>query len=288
MKFSDSSILQTALLIIFVIFASFAVFTSFASIIEVDKSTATQAVSAGNSISDTARAIGLGRERYIYNVYWGFIKVGRATMETTSTAHITLPDGAVREAYHIISTARTLPFFDAFYKVRDKNESWIDKETFLSLGFAKHLREGRFRREETVYFDHKNGRFKSTVEKKNGTIVREEGDMKPLSYDVLSSLFYVRSRELEIGKNIEIDINTRKDWPLVVKVLRKKTRKVPAGKFECILVKPELRDEGIFIQKGKSMKIWLTNDSRKIPVLLKAEVFIGSVKAELTDIEYKN
>ncbi|MBI4667829.1 MAG: DUF3108 domain-containing protein [Elusimicrobia bacterium] len=63
---------------------------------------------------------------------------------------------------------------------------------------------------------------------------------------------------------------------------------MPAGEFHCLVVEPSLRGEGIFIQKGKSMQIWLTDDSRKIPVLVKAEVFIGSVRAELEEIVYSD
>lgn len=235
------------------------------------------------SLAEVARTIGLGREDYIYSVYWGFVKVGRSSLGSYSVVPF---DG--KEAYHIVSTAKTLPFFDAFYKVRDRNESWLETKTFISLGFGKRLREGRFRREETVVYDHAAGKFKATVHKKNGEVVQEEGMMKPLAYDVLSALYWVRAQELKIGQEISIDVNTRQDWPLLVRVLRKERIRVPAGEFECLKIEPVLRGEGIFIQKGKSMQIWLTNDARKIPVLVKADVFIGAVRAELVDVVYSD
>jgi hypothetical protein len=42
-----------------------------------------------------------------------------------------------------------------------------------------------------------------------------------------------------------------------------------------------LRGEGLFNQKGR-LTIWLTDDVLKIPVMMKSEVFIGTVDVKLT------
>ena len=55
---------------------------------------------------------------------------------------------------------------------------------------------------------------------------------------------------------------------------------VPAGEFDCIVIEPVMSDDGIFDAKGK-MKIWLTNDERRIPVQVKSSVAIGSISIEL-------
>lgn len=234
------------------------------------------------SLFEVARTIGLGRENYVYRVSWGLFQVGEATLGAINVVNV-----GGQDAYHIVSTAKTLPFFDAFYKVRDQNEAWLNTTNFVSHGFGKYLHEGRFYRNETVVFDHAAGIFKATVKKKDGRIVQEEGPMKIFAYDVLSALYWIRAQDLSIGKEFIIDVNTRQDWPMVVKVEGVEKVRVPAGEFECFVIEPSLRDEGIFIQKGKSMRVWLTNDPRKIPVKVAAEVFIGSVKAELEEIVYK-
>jgi len=69
-------------------------------------------------------------------------------------------------------------------------------------------------------------------------------------------------------------------------VLGKETVKVPAGKFDCIIVEPVMRTEGIFKAKGR-IKIWLSDDRYKIPVKMQTEVFfIGSVTAKLKKFRY--
>ena len=52
---------------------------------------------------------------------------------------------------------------------------------------------------------------------------------------------------------------------------------------ECIVVEPIMRVEGIFNQQGR-LKIWLTDDQRKMPVLMKSKVLIGSIDARLRKI----
>jgi len=54
-----------------------------------------------------------------------------------------------------------------------------------------------------VLFDHENGRFKSTVTKKNGTIVKEEGNIKPIIAATFPILEAAKANELlESGKVI--------------------------------------------------------------------------------------
>ena len=80
-------------------------------------------------------------------------------------------------------------------------------------------------------------------------------------------------------------INREKQYPLIVKVVKREKIKTAAGTFNTILVEPQIRGEGIFVSKGKNLKVWLTDDAYKMPVKMKVEVFIGSVSAEL--LEYK-
>lgn len=59
-------------------------------------------------------------------------------------------------------------------------------------------------------------------------------------------------------------------------VLRRERIRVPAGSFDCILVKPELRSEGIFDQKGEIF-VWMTDDGRHMPVLMRSAIVIGEI-----------
>jgi len=54
----------------------------------------------------------------------------------------------------------------------------------------------------------------------------------------------------------------------------------PAGKFRTIVIKPNMKSEGIFDRKG-DIYIYLTDDKRHIPVLIRTKVAVGYIEAEL-------
>jgi hypothetical protein len=74
----------------------------------------------------------------------------------------------------------------------------------------------------------------------------------------------------------------KKNYPLEVKVLKKERVEVDAGTFDCLVVQPILQAAGVFEQKG-TLTVWLTDDQKKMPVLMKSKVVIGSITTELTD-----
>ena len=219
-------------------------------------------------------------EELKYGIYYSFIRAGTAYIKNRG---LTTVNG--RKAFLLQTTAFSAAVIDAFFKVRDINYSWLDAENFYSLGYLQSVREGGYKRDEWLIFDYPTKLFYGELQKKEDPrIISGPLDMQVL--DMLSSLYFVRAQKLEVGKDIVFDIiNRERQYPLVVKVLKKETVKTDAGKFDCIVVEPQFRGEGIFVSKGKSLKIWLTDDEYKMPVKMKTEVFIGSVSAEL--LEYK-
>jgi len=208
-------------------------------------------------------------ERLKFKVRWGPIKAGNASMEIPEIIEY---NG--RKCFRIVSTAESSKFFSAFFKVRDRVESITDVEGLYSHHFEKHIKEGKFQADKSVDFDQKNHLAltdKDTI------------PVPPFVQDVLSALYYVRTQPLEIGKSIFVDNHTdKKNYPLEVKVLKKERVEVDAGTFDCVVVQPILQAAGVFEQKG-SLTVWLTDDQKKIPVLMKSKVVIGSITTELTD-----
>jgi hypothetical protein len=215
-------------------------------------------------------------EQLIYDVSWGIVTVGRATLGVREVVRF---NGV--PAYHVVSEAKSNAFCDTFYMVRDINESWVDARTITSLGYSKKLREGHFFRDEWVLYDQPAGRFLSKKTERNGAFSWSAGTIPVQVQDILSALYYVRSRALTPGAEVVVDVNTKRTWPLVIRVLRRETVHTAAGTFPCLVVEPAMREEGIFIQKGRKLQIWLTDDARKVPVLVNVEVFFGHVTASL-------
>lgn len=219
-------------------------------------------------------------EQLKYGIYYSFVKAGTAYIKNRG-----LIDADGKPAFVIQTSAFSAPVIDSVFKVRDINLSWLDAQNFYSLGYSQSLREGRYKRDEWVRFDYPQQEYRGQVQKKAAPRSFSGELMQPV-LDMLTSLYYVRAKDLAPGQEVVFDIINREEkYPLVVKVLGRETVKTEAGKFKCLIVEPKFRGEGIFVSKGKSLKVWLTDDEYKMPIKMKAEVFIGSVYAEL--LEYK-
>ncbi len=212
-------------------------------------------------------------ERFDFKVYFEFILGGSASMSITSVENV---DGHL--CYKIVSEARSTPTVDLIYKVRDKIESYRDIETSYSRYYLKQLREGKWR-------DDKKVEYKFHL---NKVLLTRKPDQPPETlsldkevYDVLNAFYEVRTRKLEVGKSIFLDVHDiDKQYRLEVKVLNYETVEIPLGTFNCFVIEPQLKSSGIFRREG-SIKIWLTDDEYKIPVLMKSKLYFGSVWANL-------
>lgn len=208
-------------------------------------------------------------EKLVYSVQYGIISAGEATLEVRN---ISIVDSI--PCYNIVSNARTNDVFSVVFKVRDRFVSLMDTTNLVSVRYEKHLREGSFKRDESVRFDQKAHR---------AHYADREVPIAPRTQDVLSSMYYVRTLPLKVGQNIALANHTDgKNYPLLVKVLRKERITVEAGSFDCVVVEPFLRGPGIFQQKGR-LTVWLTDDQYRVPVLMQSRVMIGAVSAVLKD-----
>lgn len=223
-------------------------------------------------------------EKLSFNIIYGILDAGEATLTVKNVTDVPELEPKV-QAYHFVATARSTPFVDVFYKVRDRNESWLDTNRWLSHRFEQHNHEGKYILDQVVQFDWRNLHFKDTENVKGRAPKVEEGPLSVPALDTLSVLYAARSRPLKEGEEFSLDVHSGRYWPISVKVLKRETVKVPAGTFDCFLVEPYLRERGLFVQKGKKLWVWMTADDRHIPVKMRAEIFIGSVAAELTRID---
>jgi hypothetical protein len=67
-----------------------------------------------------------------------------------------------------------------------------------------------------------------------------------------------------------------------VYVLGKEKIKTSLGELNTIKIKTYPKYEGVFQNKGE-IYIWLTDDARKIPVLMKSTISIGSIVSTLVE-----
>lgn len=204
-----------------------------------------------------------------FSIDYGFVNAGWAEMEVVS-----IVEYKGRLAYNLQTRAGTNKTFSVIFPVEDRVVSLLDMEEFYSLRHEKHLREGNYSADRWFTFDQEKHRAIS----KNYNI-----ETYPRVLDVLGAFYFVRTLEMEPGDTFYLPNHTDgKNYPLRVAVHRREEVTVPAGTFKTIVVEPILSAPGIFEHKG-NVFVWLTDDKKKMPVLMKTKIVIGSIDASLRE-----
>lgn len=214
-------------------------------------------------------------ERLEFSVEYGILKAGTAVLAVTGPEQY---DGLL--AYRISATAHSNPAFSTFFEVNDLNEAYLDIVQFHTLRFFKNLHEGDFRYQEEVLFDQDAGMVYYPEETDSSLMAME---IPAHALDVLSCLYFARTLPLEVGNTYYVDSHIDNDnYPLKIVVYERDHIRVPAGEFDCIMVQPELRSQGLFDQQGE-IWVWLTDDERHMPVLMRSAIVIGEIVCVLED-----
>ncbi|HAK61146.1 MAG TPA: hypothetical protein DCO77_12340 [Nitrospiraceae bacterium] len=229
-----------------------------------------------NNTKTVNRAFKSG-ERLQYFVSWSkLLKAGVATMEVKRE---TTPQG--RDIYRITSFARSAGIVSAFYRVRDRVQSVMDVKELCSLSYTVDQVHGKRKKKREMLFDHEHKTVTVTENSSKSTY-----EIPARAQDPLSSLYYARTRDdLAAGESIIVDIHEKdKTWSVELQYIGKETVKTSAGKFKTFKVKTYPKYEGVFQHKGE-IDIWFTDDDRRIPVLMKSKVALGSIVVTLEEMK---
>ena len=160
--------------------------------------------------------------------------------------------------------------------MRDFIISTVDAEGLYPLFFEQHLREGkRYKMDGYILYDHAAG--KTYVQEKKFKSL----ETPRFIHDYISVLYYVRTMKTAPGDTFSLNLFIHsKVHPIFFKCKEKKRIDVDAGSFNCVLLEPRLAGEGNFGKKDK-MEVWLSDDIRRIPVLIRSRIKVGSVNAKL-------
>jgi hypothetical protein len=228
----------------------------------------------------TALPFGAG-ERVSLKITYAHLLAGHATLRVEAGP------AAPRPALRLVAEAQSQGFFAwlLHFHVDDRTVAVWDPATSCSLSIEKHLREGRAQRDQVVSFDPATGIARVEDRK----IQQTRFELEPCSLDVLSALFVARVRGVPDAGQLELPVfDNGKRYTLGVRFIGRERLDLPApfGKATpTIVVEPMLVEgTGLFVKEGR-LKLWLTDDARRVPVRMRSKVPIGSVSADLESYE---
>ena len=219
----------------------------------------------------SARSFQVG-EQLTYDISWLFITAGTAVMAINDAG----TDGD-RHLVKLLTTAQSRPTITKFFPVDNRVESIMDPATLLPEHLIFRRREGKKKEDIEYTFHHTEGKATAV---KGGTT--ETLDIPPGTQDVISCLYYARSElSLRPGSSMTMNVfHDKKNRKVEVRVEEIETLSGSWGEVETVRVLVIMPFQGLFLNQG-NIRVWFTNDDRRIPVRMKAKVVIGSIVADL-------
>lgn len=209
-------------------------------------------------------------ESLFFDVSWMGIPIGYGSLEVKEKVKI-----RGREAFHIIAIARTNEFLSRLYPVYDEIHSWIDCEKFYSLEFSKDLKEGRYRADEKIIYDH--GAKKAFYESfRNHS--KKEINIPSGVQDFVSAFYWFRLQPLQVGRDLHTLVNSEaENWDLEIRPIKTAIKEFRGGQvMTTVLVEPRTKLKGILYDRGQAW-VYFTTDSRRLPIWIVLQTPFGPV-----------
>ncbi len=219
-------------------------------------------------------------EKLVYRIHYGFLTAGSATLTSSLISYGGKPH------LRVSGVGKSTGAVRAFFKVDDVYESYIDTATSLPSYYVRNVSEGGYRRHFETSFNHNNQTLVLTdkIEKTSKNFKTMKGIQ-----DMISSFYYLRSLDnskFKVGSVVKMNVwIDDESYPFMLKVAGVETVKTKFGKIDCLKIIPSVMSGRVF-KEEEGVTMWVTNDQNHIPIAMKAELAVGSLKADLE--EYAN
>lgn len=187
--------------------------------------------------------------------------------------------GKTKDVYRITGVGNSKGMFNWFYKVRDKFETFVDKQTLLPYAFIRKTREGKYKQDDLVIFDREEN--EAVTNSKDVTKIPDN------VHDFVSAFYFMRTVNIEdFDADSMYYINFFLDDSVYISAVKyqgKSDVHTRWGTITCLKIAPMMASGEVFAEKYP-MYIYISDDENHVPILAESKVIVGSIKMEL--IEY--
>lgn len=212
-----------------------------------------------------------------YRVSYGAIDAGEVVLELKETKKKGKDE---RNLIHAKGIGRTLGAFNAFYRVYDVYETYIDKESVMPWFFKRRVNEGGYKITQDYEFLQDRKLVDNGAGKKYAVPMGVQ--------DMVSSFYYARTldfKNMKVGQTASFKCFMDDEvFPMEIRYVGTESVKLRKGRVECMKFQPVVQT-GRYFKKDDDVTFWVTNDVNRIPVMVKAKIPVGSVKMHLVEWE---
>lgn len=210
-------------------------------------------------------------EKLIYTIKFGPIVGGTASMVIKQVNYRNTP------VYHSVAQGQTIGIAEKLYSVKDVFESYFDIKTGLPVKLVRDVKEGSYKKREEAFFNRKNNTVYSL---RKDTTIAVPSDI----LDMVSLLYYIRNLDynhLKPGDVIQtVTYFDDEIYPFKIRYKGKEEVRTKYGKIRCHRFDPVV-EPGRMFDSEDDMQIWMSDDKNVIPVKVRFDLLVGSLRMDL-------
>lgn len=242
--------------------------------------TATSLALGQNGPKNSAFTFG---EELQFEVTYGWLNLAEAKLQISRRA----VNEQMRPHYKIDAYGKTKGAATIFGRVNDNWGTHLDTGTLLPSLSYRHIEEGKYRKNEKVFFDQQNRKAKMEWYDRDNRTLKDSKEYKLPGQvqDLVSGFYYLRSMDLtNLKKGQSILITGFFDKEIYnLKLIFEGTEQIQTslGLIDTYIFSPLMPQNRLF-RGDYPVKVWVTKDQNKIPVKIKANLFIGSLNIDIS------
>ena len=185
---------------------------------------------------------------------------------------------------------RSRGFFTRLFNLhfRERVESIVDPASFTVQKTNRVDEHGKRMRVSEAVYDH----AKRTVSWTERDPNNPNGEPRVISnsfmgqvQDVLSAIYFLRTKPLEVGKTFDVTIsNSGRVYQVPVRVLGKRRMQTVLGRVDTFQVDPQVFGDDRLIRGKGQFSIWLVNDAKRIPAKARIKTEYGTFDITLKKV----
>jgi len=215
-------------------------------------------------------------EWFKFRIHYGIINAGFAELEMKEAVRNN------KKVYHAKGKGYSVGMTKLFFEVNDDYQTYFDKQSGNPYQFVRKIDEGGYTKNQEGFFDHKT---KTVMVKDYKNKTEKSFEVPSNTQDILSTFYYLRNHpevdSLKVGESINVDMffdgETTK---FKLKFIGREDLKTKFGVISTMVFRPYVQAGRVF-KEQESLTVWISDDQNKLPLRIKANLSVGSLKADL-------
>ena len=212
-------------------------------------------------------------EELLYSAGFRFFPAGEAVLSFSI-------DSLNGESVYVLTTSvKTNSFLDTFYEVRDEIQSWLNPNNLSLKKTVQSIREGSYHQD-----------YESIIQGDSLAVSTDNSKNIPGEvYDPIAFVYYLRNQNLKLGNSYRFfSYSQKKIREVIVDITAREIIHVSAGTFDCLKAEPVSPNSKPLLKNNGEMRVWLSDDSLRLPVKIEQKTNIGTMVMKLKGIKHSS